>query len=219
MKFSALALVAAATVTFAGVPAQAAVILTGLSAGTCEGSCFNHGTLTRTLSASQFTGGQMNINALLFNRGQLGAQSNSTFKITFWVNGGTDKVGDFGSFNVAGLVGDTFTLSSLNDFVYDPEAMGDLTIRIDLQNFGGGGGFGGGFNVFNDDSTDFTGPVVQTDLPDGGGDQGFTGGFQSAATQSIVLASPTPEPGAWALMIGGFMGAGAMLRRRRTAQA
>jgi hypothetical protein len=60
---------------------------------------------------------------------------------------------------------------------------------------------------------------VQTDLPDGGGDQGFTGGFQSAATQSIVLASPTPEPGAWALMIGGFMGAGAMLRRRRTAQA
>lgn len=41
--------------------------------------------------------------------------------------------------------------------------------------------------------------------------------FRSSATG--LMAAAIPEPGTWALMIGGFAGAGAMLRRRRSVAA
>jgi hypothetical protein len=43
--------------------------------------------------------------------------------------------------------------------------------------------------------------------------------YPYGGTQSFLFAGTAPEPGAWALMIGGFSLAGAMLRRRRAALA
>jgi hypothetical protein len=41
--------------------------------------------------------------------------------------------------------------------------------------------------------------------------------YPNGGTQSFLYAGYAPEPGAWALMIGGFALTGAMLRRRRAA--
>jgi hypothetical protein len=44
-------------------------------------------------------------------------------------------------------------------------------------------------------------------------------GYQAASTGALSISGGAPEPGAWTMMIVGFAGAGALLRRRRAAVA
>jgi len=74
----------------------------------------------------------------------------------------------------------------------------------------------GPFNFIWDTSSDATTDAISTNT-------GYAH-FQLAHAFALVgeagsSTSPTPEPAAWALMIGGFGMAGAMLRRRRPAVA
>jgi hypothetical protein len=72
--------------------------------------------------------------------------------------------------------------------------------------FGGGGGGGGGGFAASSGSAGFSAPPSLASPP----------AFQAQAAPQLALAATVvPEPAAWALMLTGFLGAGATLRRRR----
>ena len=84
-------------------------------------------------------------------------------------------------------------------------------------------------NVGRGDLDDDVARLKRTRLsfPEAGGVPGPGGPSGGALTHSAVhaesftsaLAASVPEPGAWALMILGFGGAGAVIRRRRAVHA
>lgn len=198
---SALALAAALT---AG-PAGAATVLNASWTDACgKSTCFNEdGVYRQTFSAGAFTG-PVTISQLLMNRGVLGALDAKTFRLSFAING--EEVGTWGAFTMGGIGGDELSFSG-QEFVWNPED-GDLVLTLALTpppKPGGLGSLGGGGIALEDGP--LGGQEGPFDLPDeGAGDPGpeFNG-------------SAAPEPGAWALMIGGFGLAGAALRRRRVA--
>ena len=202
------ALAAAALLGLAAAsPAAAVTVLAAPPGAACDlqaGCMTGANTYVRVIPAGAFTGGQ-NIASLLFDRAILAGREGAMFRVSFWTGDGAERIGDFGSFVVSVLPGQEVTLSG-DDFWYDP-AWGDLMIRVDIAapSVGGAGGFltqgapqDDGFQLVGEDGP----PLGQ----EGEGDPRPPG-------QTLVSAAP--EPGAWALMIAGFGGAGVMLRRRR----
>lgn len=88
-----------------------------------------------------------------------------------------------------------------------------------------GGGFFTSFGAFSSPMTFYGVKIVANNVQLGAAESAtYTQASLSISTRSAVLnqaalASPTPEPQAWALLILGFGAAGAMLRRPRTAAA
>lgn len=229
LKLRAYALATAAVIGLAAPSAKAAMFLqAGPNALCAEGGCFGTANSFRqTWSASNQTGAT-SISSFMLDRSLLGDNQDKLFKVSFRLADGT-KVGDWGSFMIAGLGGDSVRLSG-QAFDWNA-AMGDLIVQFDLvvpEKGGGGGGFfagGGG----------------------GGGGSAFAGGgFGSSMTvaadappfaaseimpmNDVLMGAPhggrggvgfdpaisAPEPASWALMILGFGVAGGMLRSRRT---
>ena len=144
--------------------------------------------------------------------------------------------GSLGSFTIAGLVGDTLTLSG-QGFTWNPEA-GDLTVRLTLADWvppgqsnasPGGGGGGGGFVPFfrrppaaapsEDGPPAPQLPVVGFSAPEASPLPGPLVSLPQTTFDEPLAVSSAPEPMSWALMIAGLGLAGAALRRRRVLPA
>ena len=223
MNNKAFGVTAAILALGAAAPAGAATWISTAAAPCETAACkpaANSNSYFRVIRAADLAG-VTNISSFLLDRDALGGATGAMFSLTFWTNAGEVKIGDFGHFMIDGLAGDQVNLMG-REFAYDP-AWGDLYVRVDIDkpatglggmSFGGGGGGGGGF------------AAPQSAPNDGGADD--LPSFSSADNESIsftpiveenVAVIAAPEPTGWALMIAGFGGAGAMLRRRRKSSA
>lgn len=209
--FRALAL--ATVMTVAASSAEAATFLSVGPDSLCgSGGCLSETRRSFSQTFSAGAGGLKGISALAFDRSLVGDMQHQAVRISFELADGT--VIDWGKFVVGVLGGDVVTLRG-QAFDWDA-AFGELTVRIELVlpqagaaggGFGGFAGFGGGpaaltppaFSPLPDSVANF--PAASPSLPGGG-----------------LLAAAVPEPDAWAAMILGFGGAGAMLRTRRRGQ-
>lgn len=209
-----LAMTAAAGLALCAAPASAATMISAQWGDGCsKTTCFNEkGVYTHTWSALDVSG-PVTIGKLSLDRNILGDLDTKMFKLSFQIDG--QEVGSWGTFLMSAIGGDILTFGG-EAFDWNPE-WGDLTLVLELipppkEGFGfasfspsddgdGGGGGGGSFVQ----SFDFQ--------PDDNGD----GDPQQPDSQRLTGA--VPEPTTWALMITGFGGAGAMLRRRRTVLA
>ena len=183
--------------------AGAAVILSAPDNGGCgKAGCLTSGRYEQTFSALSFAG-PVTIAGLRLDRGILGELAGRTFKLSFALADGT-AVGSWGSWTMGGLGGDSWTIDG-SDFDWDL-ALGDLVLRLELVRFDGGGvggGFGGGFRAAPNEGG-----------PNGGPNGGGGGDAPFFPNSPVVDAISAPEPSTWAMMIIGFGGAGALLRRR-----
>lgn len=197
LALSGLALAA----TLAASPAAAATVFAGTNDGCSKTTCFNEsGVFKQTWSASGLTG-PTTIGQLLLARGVLGALDSSTFRLSFTLNG--REVGAWGSYLMAGIGGDELSFSG-EAFVWNPED-GDLTLVLEIVQPKPGSG------LF----------VAARSQPDDGNPQPdiFDEGPANIGDIGNAAVSAAPEPGTWALMIGGFGLAGAALRRRHRVHA
>ncbi len=196
---STLALAAALT---AG-PAGAATVLNATWTDACgKSTCFNEdGVYRQTFSAGAFSG-PVTIGQLLMDRGVLGALDSKTFRLSFMLNG--EELGTWGAYTMGGIGGDQLWFGG-EEFTWNPED-GDLVLVLALTPppKPGSGGLGFAGLAFEDGPLG-GGQEGPFDLPDQG----------SGEPESPFNGSTAPEPGMWALMIGGFGLAGAALRRRR----
>lgn len=222
-KIGALALTA--SLALLAPSANAATVLAAQKNACGPGGCFEATTTFRQALNVRGLGGPLTIRSLLLNRGILGAHQDMIFKLSFETADGT-RISDWGSFMIAGLNGEMVSLGG-REFTWNPE-YGDLVVRLDLVvpekgggGFGGAGlGAGGGFGMGGGGPGGGGLGEGGFGQGDGFGSVGF--GNRALAPQSIVPIPPeigilaVPEPSAWGLMLAGFFGAGAMLRRRRT---
>lgn len=212
-KSLVLTLTSLAALTVAAPTAQAATMLTVGPSTTCAASgCFGETTRTykQTFSAAS---GPVDISSLSLFRGIVGDMQNHAVRISFETADGR-KIGSWGAYTLAMLGGEFVTLAG-ESFTWDAATMGDLVLKLDLlkpEKGGGfgGGGFGGGMSAFA------PGAAVSDDARFGPPRINVPGPEQQAVDLDVAV-SAAPEPGAWALMILGFGGAGVMLRRRRLA--
>ena len=181
-------------------PAHAAVALDVAWNNTCgKASCFDDkGLYKQTFSSDAFTG-PVTVGQLLLDRGELGALDDQTFRISFQLNG--EELGAWGKYNMAGIGGDELSFAG-QSFVWNPDD-GDLVLVLEIvpPPKAGAGGL-------------FALARAPQEAPDEGGAPGA-----GAPTQGRPAAGAVPEPSTWALMIGGFGLAGAMVRRRRSTGA
>lgn len=115
------------------------------------------------------------------------------------ISGGQDFADIFTGFDESSLIGALKTLSSSESTQVAIDDASDLIFNFSDEVTGLGGLFG---------SVDTFSMVSFSTASEAGGGRSF-----------ITAASAAPEPNAWALMILGFGGAGAVLRRRRTPDA
>src|SRR5688572_30683814 len=108
-------------------PAAAATVLNVTRSSECgKASCFNdNGVFTQTFSAAG-TSAPMTVGQFLMDRGILGDLDGLTFRISFSVGG--QDIETWGSYNMAGINGDTLNFDGL-DFVWNPED-GDLVLTL-----------------------------------------------------------------------------------------
>ena len=209
--------VAAATLALGAGPAGASVFLQGGKDIACNAySCSG--------VASAPSGGGW-IDSLSFDRSLLGDLKNAMVHITFW-NAQGEMVGDLGNYLLGVLAGDQLTLKGTG---FDLTGLGPLTFKIEKVSMGGGGsgGFGGfGGAPLSFSAPSFSAPSVSApsfaaapSLSVGSiaGFSSFTDGGPVRLVATVVTA--VPEPASWAMMLLGFAGAGAVLRRRRTAMS
>ncbi|MBL8771216.1 MAG: PEP-CTERM sorting domain-containing protein [Phenylobacterium sp.] len=184
-----------------------------------EGGCFSDTTrvLSRTWSASEFQG-PLSISSLSIDKAMLGSMQDYAVRVSF-VDGAGKTVANWGSYTLAVLSGDVVTLGG--ETVNWNTADGDLTLKLELLIPDKGGAGGGGFGGFGG----FGGGGFATAPAFGGGDGPAGLGRLTSpqlpppALQNMpaLISAAVPEPGAWALMLIGFMGAGHALRSRRRA--
>ena len=182
---------------------------------TCLAGCLDQTqTYKQTFQAANFSG-PVNIGALSFDRSLLGDHQTSVFHVTFWTADGRE-VGDFGHFMVGSLGGQVLNLKG-ESFAYD-SSLGDLVMKIELDGYGSGGagGGGGGFNTVLSSSGGAAAPAPSDNVDHAWDAPPMTFLPHGVVTQADpLLIVSVPEPAAWALMMLGFGGMGAVLRRRR----
>ncbi|MFL5296721.1 MAG: PEPxxWA-CTERM sorting domain-containing protein [Phenylobacterium sp.] len=195
---------------------------------TCSvGACT--GTLATAAGATGFTASTL-VNSFSFNRGLLGKLDGGMVHITFWSADGKTLLGDFGNYMTGVMGGDVLTVMGLG-FLVDPDH-GPIKFRFEHVGLGGdgggeGGGFAGGGGGFGGAPLVSHGPEPfrggdDNDNESAGAFLRTSSGPASAAltiTQAATLVAIVPEPQTWALMLVGFGGLGAMLRRQRTRAA
>ncbi|MEW5688406.1 MAG: hypothetical protein AB1942_26100 [Pseudomonadota bacterium] len=204
LAFSAVALAGSATA------AEAATVLSLDAASTCgKGGCFDSASTTFQKAFS----GPLSISALKIDKALLGEFADYAVKISFTTKDG-QVVGSWGSYTLAVLAGDTVTIAG--QAVEWTGAAGDLILNLEVlipkKGGAGGGGFGGFASAAGDPALQRGGTIVV-----GGGP------LPSVSGAPVDLPTPgrgpfatsMPEPGSWALMIGGFFGSGLALRRGR----
>jgi hypothetical protein len=197
------AFIAAVLALGCAAPAGAITWLAGGQTACSGVACGQTGanSYSRQMTAEDFAG-LGKITSFSLDRGLLAGREGAMFRLSFWTAKG-ELVGDFGHFVIAGLAGDVVTLTGMG-FEYDP-SFGDLYVHLDIDvPKAGGGGFGGLASPPEDGLPSFGGAETNlVTLPPGDEPPGD------------IQRIAAPEPSAWALMIAGFGGAGAMLRRRR----
>lgn len=213
-KRLALAISAVALAGVASV-AEAATVLSLDAASACgKGGCFNNAS---TSFQKAFTG-PVSLAGLSIDKAMLGQYANYAIKISFTTKDGVE-VGNWGAFTLAALAGDAVTIGGQSvDWTGDA---GDLVLNIEVilpkkGNGAGGGGFGGfvgAANEFASGRGTTTGGIVIGGSPLPGGEDPNV-----PAAVPGPHASGAPEPGAWALMLGGFFSSGMVLRGRRRFQ-
>jgi hypothetical protein len=224
-KTGAVALFGTVALAAAAPPAHAASYLSLAPNAFCaSGGCFG---ATKTFVQS-FSSPSGAISALSLDRSILGADQDYAVKISFYSASG-DKVGDWGSWVIAGLHGDAVTISGQT--INWDASQGDLVVRLDLQKpdkngggFGGGGGGGAPASAssftsssigFGDGGMNPPGEANGIERGLGGTDGIPPGILQVDPPKNPVFASAVPEPLSWSLMIMGFGAAGALIRRER----
>ena len=206
-------LAATAAAIALGAPAAHAAGFTSVQA-TCLSNCFDPSqSYEQVIDASTFSG-PVNIGSFSFNRSLLGdGHQTSVFHVTFWTADGR-QVGDFGHYMVGSLGRQVLHLQG-QAFAYDA-SQGNLVMKIQRDGGGWGaitgaaGSSGGAADpAASDDNVQsvWNAPKV-TFMPKG---------VTFPAEPLLIVAAP--EPAAWAMMLIGFGGAGALLRRRRTRPA
>ncbi len=227
-RSTVLAITAAASLAGAGLsaaPATAATILSLDSASLCgKAGCFAEKTTFQTSFS-----GPMSISGLAIDKSMLGSLANYAVKIRFMTKDGT-VVGDWGAYTLAVLGGDVVTIGGKP--VDWNGAAGDLVLNLEVLvpkkdgGFGGGGGGGGGFAsapVLDEVESVVAGRGgAAGGVVIGGSPQPPGHGYPLPVNLPDVAQGPgraavsaAPEPGAWALMLAGFLGAGSALRGRR----
>lgn len=200
-KTLVLSFASVAALAVSAPAAQAATTLTvGPSTACAASGCFGDANRTFKQTISGATGP---VTSLSLFRGIVGDMQNYAVRISFETADGT-QVGSWGAFTLAMLGGEFVTLGG-ESFTWDAATMGDLVVKLDLLRPGKSvGGFGGGGFAFAPSEAEprFSPPLINLPAP-----------MQQAV--DVAAASAAPEPGAWALMLLGFGGAGALLRRRR----
>ncbi len=211
VRLKTATLAAAATFALAAAPAQAAVLFS---------QDFSGG-----LSAKEMLGGQFAVadGKMGHVNGPYGNNERSFYDLTLDLSGVTDATFSFdwtltserrwdGWNLLAAAVGEAFDPS--RPFQATPSAYND---HVGALGAAGVTGIGAGRTVFN--LTQFAGRAVHLRLQFAS-DHSITGAgaiFDNLrVTGTPRVVSSAPEPSAWALMIAGFAGAGAMLRRRST---
>lgn len=168
-------------------------------------------TYRQTFQAGAFSAA--NISALKIDKSMLGQMKDYVLKVSFVRADGT-VVSNWGGWVLAVLGGDKVTLFG-PEFDWSSE-FGDLTLQLEVVMPGKGGGLGQGFAWGKIDDSSGGPPWAH-------GNEAYTPPPPSAPTfvsqpavRDIVdVAAVVPEPSSWLMMIGGFMGAGAVLRRAR----
>jgi hypothetical protein len=125
-------------------------------------------------------------------------------KWSYLGNGSYDQTSDFKTFTNAwtccGQGGGVFRPSPFEFNIYNPNGISFLGAGNDFVSNAGGWWF-------------------SADVVNGAGKTFLIGGRDAVCEAGCNVTTGVPEPGTWALMIVGFMGAGAMLRRRRVLTA
>jgi hypothetical protein len=193
--------IAAAAFSFAAASAQAATVLdVSWNSGCGKSTCFNEQGVFKQSWSSKDAAGPMTVGKLLLDRGVLGSLDGETFRLSFQVDG--KEIGTWGSFTMGGIGGDELQFNG-EAFTWNPED-GELTLVLEI--FKPKPGMGGG--------PAFSAPAGRTgsnaETPPQGDPPPNDGGV---VFDAIPGAAVVPEPATWALMIGGFGLAGAMLRR------
>ena len=217
-SFRVMLAASAAMALFQSTAIAATRLQAPASAACAGGGCVQNYRLEQIFNAGSLpTSGP--IGSIALDRSLLGNFRNSMFRITFWTNGGSTQVGDFGSFDLSVLGGEFVTLGGPG-FEFDG-SQGDLIMRLDFvrpaaRGVGGGGGGGGAAAFFTagpslpgaqlaldglDEPIILTPPDPEDILPPGG----------SPVADLVIMV---PEPPTWILAIAGFGLTGAMLRRR-----
>jgi len=200
MRTILLGAAAAAAMILGAQSAQAASVLNvDWNTGCGKATCFDDkGSYTQTFASSAFNG-PVNVSQFLMDRGVLGSLDGKTFQISFQLNG--EEIGTWGKFNVGGIGGDELWFSG-ESFIWNPED-GDLVLVLAIippPKVGAGGGGGGGGFALQEEGQSFNGGLPET---------------ETGSNDVRLPSGAVPEPATWAMMIGGFGMAGAMMRRRR----
>jgi len=206
---------AAAVIGWAPAAGAATMLNVGASNACGENGCFSDSqrVFTRTWSAGDFSG-PISISHIAIDKAMLGSLANYAVRVSF-VDSLGNTVSNWGNYTLAVLSGRIVTVGG-QPLTWDM-ANGDLTLKLELLlpdksgGFGGGGGGGGGGMNFAASSG---GPASFVTSPDPAPLR-----LPGPSVASLPSAFAVPEPGAWALMLTGFFGAGAALRghRRRLA--
>ncbi len=211
-KSVALAIASAACIMAAPAAQAATVIDLGPSERCSASGCFGGDSRTFTQAFTPASG-KVDISALRLFRGIVGDMQNHAVRISFTRADGT-VVESWGAYTLAAIASGDFVTIGGPGFTWD-SADGTLLLKLELlvPGKGGAGGFGGAGASLTAGGPIPTAaslaiapvfakgaPLVNGAGPNGGGNP--------------LFATAVPEPGTWALMIGGFALAGARLRRR-----